>query len=97
MTETTGIGRYTLRQPKRINPLLLPEEIQKQIWNGKNDFEYVWFVGADEPEMCFLLLTHTDDPTLSITLTENGTYISNDGCIIHPTQEVIVGILADML
>ena len=69
----------------RINPLSLPEEIQRKIYNGNDNYEYVYVELADDIDNCRLVLSHTQD------------YIQSDTTVVYPSQEVLVGILADII
>lgn len=87
----------------RINPISLPPEIQRAVWNGEKDYEFVYLIIPNEcnPDKCFLILTHLDitfdDWTVEYTENYIQTGVIQNLEVIKPKQDLLVSMLADLV
>ena len=86
----------------RINPISLPPDVQRVVWNGERDYSFVYLIIPNEynPDKCFLILTHLDisqdDWTVEYVENYIRTGVIQNLEVIKPKQDSLVSMLADL-
>ena len=87
----------------RINPISLPPYVQRVVWNGERDYEFVYLIIPNEynPDKCFLILTLLDITQDDWTVEYVESYIRTGVIcnleVVKPKHDLLVSMLADLV